>query len=230
MCARSHKVLVADLDEDEAHWWKQAEAQCGSLQAAESCWNSDPVMRVEPGSAAGSRFLTLRSGPLQLRLIPRSSVISVISDRSSSSNSSRLMSWVSLVQRRRKRLKVSEKRERERKIEGKSTYKSLHDRVLTESNVTETFFLPSFSGLQSLWFKDKTDCFFHSFLVDFISWWLISDVHCFFVFLGRGTKSHDEKFKKEQIIVRQKEKKMPLNVSLDFKLTPDEWFKNCTWV
>lgn len=44
--------------------------------------------------------LTLMSGPLQLRLIPRSSVISVISDRSSSSNSSRLMSWVNLFEKR----------------------------------------------------------------------------------------------------------------------------------
>lgn len=43
--------------------------------------------------------LTLISGPLQLRLIPRSSVISVISDRSSSSNSPKLMSWVNLGKR-----------------------------------------------------------------------------------------------------------------------------------
>lgn len=49
------------------------------------------------GSSSLLRRLTFRSGPLQLRLIPRSSVISVISDRSSSSNSSRLMSWVNLV-------------------------------------------------------------------------------------------------------------------------------------
>ena len=71
------------------------------VSAHESSWKVEDFIEslfreIQVKTSSLWRQLTFISGPLQLRLIPHSSVISVISDRSSSSNSSRLMSWVNL--------------------------------------------------------------------------------------------------------------------------------------